>query len=245
MSASIGRSEAHGLYPSVNLSGRDSGMSEQLLNRAQVGAALEQMRRERVPQRVRMRLRERRRPALGDARPGAQPPADVRVLSRRPVFERNSGSRCAAASPRRAQRRARRARGSARARASACSPTGTSRVLPPLPSTRTVSASKSTAPTSRLTSSSARRPGGVGELEQRAVALLERRRAGMRSSSISTSSRLSTRGSVFGRLGAVTRSAGFCASRPSCVCTRNSARTAASLRATVLGACPPADSAAT
>ena len=148
-------------------------MPEQLLDRAQVGTPLEQMRGERVPQRVRVRLRERRR-APWRARPGAQPPPHVRgaqpptglgeeqrlPLSRRP-------------SPRSiAQRRPRALEVARRSRRSACSPTGTNRVLPPLPSTRTVSASKSIASTSRFDQLLGAQARGVRELEQRAVTLL-------------------------------------------------------------------------
>ena len=65
---------------------------EQLLDRPQIGATLEQVGRERVPQRVRMGLRQGRRL-------GAAARAQVRsrrrtseVLSRRPDLERNSGA---------------------------------------------------------------------------------------------------------------------------------------------------------
>ena len=55
--------QALGVDVAVHLRGRERGVAEQLLDRAQVGAALEQMRRERVPEpmRVRDEPAERRR----------------------------------------------------------------------------------------------------------------------------------------------------------------------------------------
>src|SRR5436190_12756470 len=50
----VGTLQASRLYPSVDLGRRYGGVAEQLLDRPQVRAALEQMRRERMPQRVRM-----------------------------------------------------------------------------------------------------------------------------------------------------------------------------------------------
>ena len=52
-------------------------MAEQLLNRAKVRAALQQVRRERVAERVRMGVGERRRLPRGQARPDPQPPPHV------------------------------------------------------------------------------------------------------------------------------------------------------------------------
>ena len=186
-------------------------MAQQLLDRPQVRAAVEQVRGERVAQGVgeippataacRAHTRRRRRTSEVD--------------SRRPDFERNSAAR-RRRRPRRA--RAARARGSARRRAAPPRRPGTMRVFEPLPSTRTSSASKSTEPTSRLTSSSARRPAGVGELEQRAVAQLERRRGRdavqQRGDLVGAQHARQLRG----RLGAGTSSAGFCATTP---CSRS------------------------
>ena len=81
-------------------------------------------------------------------------------------------------------------------------------------------------------------PGGVGELEQRAVAQPERVSAGIRSSSAATSATFSTRGRRWALRGADSRSAGFCASSPCSTSVRKSARSDASLRATVVGAWP-------
>src|SRR4051794_13092310 len=53
--------EPRGLYPSVDLRRGDRGMPEHLLDRAQVGAAIEQMGGERVPQGVRMHVAGQRR----------------------------------------------------------------------------------------------------------------------------------------------------------------------------------------
>ena len=222
-------------------------MPEKLLNRTEICPALEQMRRERVPQRVRMRLAEGRRPPLARARPGAQPATHV------------GGAECAARSlkgtaapaesrrypPFRPVALGARGRGSARsppararrpARSASCRPCPRPARFPRQSRSRRPRRS----PAPRL----------AGPMSRRARAERDREAssgvtAGIRSSSISISSCLSTRGSVFGRLGAVTRSAGFCATRPSCICTRKSARTAASLRATVLAACPCSESPAT
>ena len=46
---------------SINLGGGQRNVTEQLLDGAQIGAAFEQMRGERVPQRVRRERRRRRR----------------------------------------------------------------------------------------------------------------------------------------------------------------------------------------
>ena len=99
---------------------------------------------------------QRRNPGRGLARPGAQPAAHVRGAERAARTSRGTARR-APHGPSSASA-GRRGPDSARARARACSPTGTIRVLPPLPSTRTVSASKSSAVDVSSTSSSARRP---------------------------------------------------------------------------------------
>src|SRR3954454_16272593 len=65
--------EPGGLYPSVNLSRRDGRVAQELLDRAEVGAALEQLRRERVAQRVGRDAALH----LGAAGPGPQPGAHV------------------------------------------------------------------------------------------------------------------------------------------------------------------------
>ena len=47
------------LYPCVDLSSRDAGVTEELLDHPQIGASLQQMGSERVAQRVRMGIGER------------------------------------------------------------------------------------------------------------------------------------------------------------------------------------------
>src|SRR4051794_7906995 len=65
--------EPRGLYPSVDLRRGDRRMSEHLLDRTQVGAAVQQMRRERGAGRVGGEGPGQRRLP----RPDAQPPRDV------------------------------------------------------------------------------------------------------------------------------------------------------------------------
>ena len=62
MGARICGSEARGLDASVDLRRRDRCMSEQLLDGAQVGSTLEQVRGERVAQGVRMDRGQARSP---------------------------------------------------------------------------------------------------------------------------------------------------------------------------------------
>ena len=119
-----------------------------------------------------MRLRERRGMGCRLARPGAQPPPDVGGAE--PAARLREEQRARSRVARRSSAGRPRARYRSIAR-SACSPAGTIRVLPPLPSTRTDSESKSTDSRSSETSSSARSPERVRELEQRAVAQLQRR----------------------------------------------------------------------
>ena len=80
MAAGIRASEPRGLYPSVNLRGRDAGVAEQLLDAAQVRAAVQEVRREAVAQRV-------RGGSAGDAGPlgpHPQPPPHVARAQRAP-----------------------------------------------------------------------------------------------------------------------------------------------------------------
>src|SRR5579872_683531 len=77
MRTGVCRSKARRLNPSVDLGGRDGCVSKQLLDRAQVGAALEQMGCERVPQRVRVGVGQRRSVRGGLARPQRETAADV------------------------------------------------------------------------------------------------------------------------------------------------------------------------
>src|ERR1700722_2749840 len=65
MAPQVGGPQTRRLYPSVDLRGRDACMPEQLLDDAEVGAAFEQMGRERMPERVRMEI-----PNAGDLRRG-------------------------------------------------------------------------------------------------------------------------------------------------------------------------------
>ncbi len=73
MRSCVGGLQARRLYPSVDLRRAHGAVAEQLLDRAQVGAPVEQVRRERMPQRV------RRDPTLHRRvpRPRLQPPPDV------------------------------------------------------------------------------------------------------------------------------------------------------------------------
>ena len=104
----------------------------------------------------------------------AQAPPEVRRAE--PAAALREEDRALARLAPRAPAAAGRARGRRSSARHACSPTGTTRSLPPLPCTRSSSASKSASPRSRLVSSSGAQPGRVGQLEDRAVAQLERRR---------------------------------------------------------------------
>src|SRR4051812_551320 len=75
MSVRIRVAEAGRIDPSVNLCGRDRGVAEQLLDRAQVGTALQEMRGEAVTQRVRRDSGRQR----SFANPEPEPPGDVGV----------------------------------------------------------------------------------------------------------------------------------------------------------------------
>ena len=140
----------------VQLGRGDTRMSEQLLDDAQVGAALEQMRRERVAERVR-----------------ADPPARARLVPpRRRPRPRPAGGRAAARGRRgtaarrgpgatwRERRAAQPAARPARSpsQSSATSPTGTSRSLSPLPMTRTNAPSTERSSRSSPIASLTRRP---------------------------------------------------------------------------------------
>src|SRR3954462_6762371 len=70
--------EPGGLYPSVNLSRRDGGVAQELLDGAEVGAALEQVRRERVAQ------GGGRDAALHLGAPGPRPQPAAHVRCRQP-----------------------------------------------------------------------------------------------------------------------------------------------------------------
>ena len=74
MRSGVGGLQARRLYPSVDLRRAHGAVAEQLLDRPQVGAAVQEVRRERVAQRV------RRDPALdrGLSRPCLQTAPDVR-----------------------------------------------------------------------------------------------------------------------------------------------------------------------
>ena len=141
-------------------------MAEHLLNRPQIGTSLEQVGGEGVAQPVRRDAGGQR----GVARPGAQPPPHV-GRRQAPSRLRQEQRPLSVAG---AQRGARALEVAATARQRGLA-AGTTRVLPPLPSTRTSSASKSSDSMSSETSSSERRPAGVGQLEQRPVAQLQRR----------------------------------------------------------------------
>ncbi len=112
-------------------------------------------------------------------------------------------------------------------------PDGTSRIFFPFPWTRTVSESKSSESRSSDTELMSPQPGGVGQLEQRSIAELKRRSAGIRSSRAATSAGLSTLGSRRGLRGECSSSAGLSRRLPLSIRTRNSERSAASLRVIV------------
>ena len=149
----------------VDLRRGDARVAQHLLHRAQVAARLQHVRREGVAQHVRMHVRGKaqlERPVLEPRlhRARAQTPAALR--------------RRTAPFPRRARAR-RAARSQASIAASAWLPTGTMRVLLPLPVTRTVASR-------RLTSSQVEpgqlrqaQPGRIEKLEYRLVAHGERR----------------------------------------------------------------------
>ena len=73
MAAQVRGTQASGLYPSVDLGRRYGAVPEQLLNRPQVGSALQEMGRKRVPEGVWMD----RSLTGGVARPHAEAAADV------------------------------------------------------------------------------------------------------------------------------------------------------------------------
>src|SRR5512146_2277621 len=75
MGGSVRISQTRGVDPSVDLRGRNRGMAEQLLDRAQVGPTFQQVGGEAVPQRVRRDARGER----GLAHPEGQAAGDVGV----------------------------------------------------------------------------------------------------------------------------------------------------------------------
>src|SRR3954451_21968951 len=80
MAPSVGRPQSRGLYSSVDLGRADRRVPQQLLDRAQVGATVEQVRRERVAQGMRRDAALDGRVARPDAQTaahvgGRQPPA--------------------------------------------------------------------------------------------------------------------------------------------------------------------------
>src|SRR6185437_16389977 len=85
MAARIGAFEPRGLYPSVNLGARYARVPEQLLDRAQIGAAVEQVGGEAVAQRVRGdRAGVARGVCLHARGPRAKAPPDVARAERAP-----------------------------------------------------------------------------------------------------------------------------------------------------------------
>ena len=112
---------------------------------------------------------------------------------------------------------------------SACragSPTGTMRVLPPLPSTRSSSPSKATDVDVELDELLGAQPAAVGDLEQRAVAQLERRSGGnpveQRRELVGRAARAAGAAACAGD---ATSSAGFCSTTP---CSRRARKQARS-----------------
>ena len=129
--------QAAGVDVAVDLGRRERGVAEELLDRPQVGATLEQVRRVGVAESVRVR----EEPAE-DA--GVEPPAAD-----------GDEQRVAGASY---ERRPARHGATARSRQAASSPSGTSRSFPPFPRTWTCSRSRSTSARSSPTASAERRP---------------------------------------------------------------------------------------
>ena len=121
--AVVDAAQALRVHVAVDLRRRERRVAEELLDHAQVGAALEQVRREGVAQAVRV---------------AEEPAHGARV---EPAAARRQEERVVRA---RARARAARRAGSARAWCAASSPSGTTRSLPPLPCTWTSSRSKST-----------------------------------------------------------------------------------------------------
>ena len=163
---------------------------------------------------------------------GRQPPAGLRQEQRRARTGR-----------RRPRAPGGRGPGSARARRSACSPDRDEPRLAALaldPHRLGVEVDRVDVERHELLGAQA---GRVGELEQRPVAQLERRR---RRESVEQRRHLGrlqhARQALRASWASSSRSAGFSARAPSSIWTRNSPRSAASLRATVAGACPRSDS---
>ena len=211
MRAVVDPAQALAVDVAVDLRRRERAVAEQLLDHAQVGAALEQVRRERVAQPVRVRAD---RAAACSCRAAAR-------------------ARRGRARPRRRARAAGARRGgSSASQYAASSPSGTTRSLSPLPCTRTCSCSKSTSARSRphrLGAAQARR---VDELEQRAVAERERPVALERLEQRFDVLRSPAR-SAAGARAAARRPSG---TRDGPSAKRRNERTAASLRAIVAGA---------
>ena len=134
MSVSVRGSQSRRLDPSVNLRRRDRCVTEKFLDRAQVGAPLQQMRGERVAQRMRMRAGE-----LAARRPPPVAPKGAAAGGRRmspsgwPDLDRNSVVRGSGAADQRRTASLQIARQGIERMARR---PGTTRVLPPLPSTR-------------------------------------------------------------------------------------------------------------
>ena len=150
--AVVDAAEAPRVDVAVDLRRRERRMAEKLLDRAQVGAALQEVRRVR----------------MAEAWGWGKSRRSVLVSSRRPRAERKSAShapRASAGRPSRSQRPSRQA---------ASSPTGTRRSFPPLPRTWTCSRSRSTSPRSSPTASAERSPQAIDELDEGGVPQGER-----------------------------------------------------------------------
>ena len=131
----------------VELGRGDTRMAEQLLDDAQVGAALEQVRRERVAQRVRADPVGQTRPAWPRRLTVAQACWRASRRPRSPEEQRTATDGLDVAER---EQRGPRAVDPGTSQSSATSPTGTSRSLSPLPMTRT------NAPSSERSSRSSR-----------------------------------------------------------------------------------------
>ena len=254
MAARIGAFQPGGLYPSVNLGARHARVPQQLLDRAQIRAAVQQVRGEAVAQRVRA---DRRRPwtpprwraprcAAGGARRwcSARLPvlltgtARPQLLPRRACARRAGATRSGDARSRARAARAARSRYAAHRRQRELADRRQRASCGPCP--RRAAARRRGRRPRRCsdTSSSARSPQAVGELEHRAVAQLQRRFARRGSRRAARRPRARSAPAAAARAPGRGRRArrGSARSRPCSRWLENSARSAASLRALVLGA---------
>ena len=197
----------------VDLRGRERRVAEQLLDRAQVGAALEQVRRERVPQAVGVGDEPAERAGVEAAAAGREKEGVVRAPGELAAVRRGGTARRAATPPRRAGRPVPCRPSRARARAPARSRRPRGRARPPR----------------RCAARPSRRA-----RRARGCAARARPSASSASTIASTSARFGASGSRWGRRGPSDASG----TRVGPSVKRRNERTAASFRAIVAGASP-------